>query len=475
MYANGFNDIFLAEYDNNGNELWVKQFGGNNPVGQDERGGIVIDKVNNYLYFSGRFYGTMVIDNDTVTSTSIDPFLAKFDFSGNCEWVIKASSPGTDDRGMAQIVDNNTGTIYWTGILQSNGTLDTFNLQKGSFLAKVSSRGDVIWAKTEFIDIDPVCFKQNNNSLYFGGVTRNDTVSVDTSLLIANYDVDAFLCNTDTNGNVIWAKRFGGDLDDYLTSFDFDSNNNLFLSGTFKDTLIYGSDTISTSAFRDCFIAKMNPNGNLVWIRQTISSNNGNAWGSGLISDVDGNTYLIGKIYTGTTNFGQFTINTTNIMDMFLTRYDSNGNCLGIRQFGYAEGYGVQIDAFGKVYCSGIFYNTISIGSNMLVSHGDADIFIAKSDAITGLGGYNRVQQNQLVIYANPNKGTFNIKVPDDIKTFKDAMLIVYDNTGKETAQFTLDGQSDVPRFDVSNAVSGIYTVKLVQAEKIYIGKMVVE
>ena len=114
-------------------------------------------------------------------------------------------------------------------------------------------------------------------------------------------------------------------------------------------------------------------------------------------------------------------------------------------------------------------------GSNTFTSYGMQDGFIVKSDAITGIGEKQANPQNQLIIYTNPNKGTFTIKVPDAVKTFKDAWLYVYDITGKETARFSLDKESDTPHFNVSKAKAGSYNIKLIQGDKVYFGEMIVQ
>ena len=93
----------------------------------------------------------------------------------------------------------------------------------------------------------------------------------------------------------------------------------------------------------------------------------------------------------------------------------------------------------------------------------------------TGLNVLPNKYENSIILYPNPNSGIFSIKAPDAIKTFKDAWLYVYDNTGKETARFSLDKESDTPHFNISKTAKGTYTVKLMQESKTYIGQMIVE
>ena len=85
------------------------------------------------------------------------------------------------------------------------------------------------------------------------------------------------------------------------------------------------------------------------------------------------------------------------------------------------------------------------------------------------------MSNNQLIIYANPNKGTFNIKVPDGVTNLDGAVLIVYDNVGREASRFSLDNSSEHPHFDVANAASGMYIIKLIQGNKVYVGKLVMQ
>ncbi|MBL7745953.1 MAG: T9SS type A sorting domain-containing protein, partial [Chitinophagaceae bacterium] len=204
-------------------------------------------------------------------------------------------------------------------------------------------------------------------------------------------------------------------------------------------------------------------------------SASGNADFYTLSTNDDGTSYLIGS-FSGSTQIGPFNLSTGNTDDVFVARLDKNGNWLGITNFGEGQGYGMQEDITGDFYISGIFKNTMNIGSTVLTSAGNYDIFIAKSSAITGIGGNERSMQSQLSIYANPNKGSFRIKIPEDIATYEASVLLVFDQQGREITRFTLSLTDDeTPVFDVDKAGPGIYMVQLVQGAISYCGKMVVE
>jgi len=107
------------------------------------------------------------------------------------------------------------------------------------------------------------------------------------------------------------------------------------------------------------------------------------------------------------------------------------------------------------------------------------DAFVAKHDLITGMPPSNKSDEtdNDLFIYANPNKGAFNVRVPQELSNLNNAMLYVYDNTGHETARFKMEDfhTGETPFFDITYISKGQYTVKLIKEGKIYTGKVVIE
>ncbi|MBS1765608.1 MAG: T9SS type A sorting domain-containing protein [Bacteroidetes bacterium] len=191
--------------------------------------------------------------------------------------------------------------------------------------------------------------------------------------------------------------------------------------------------------------------------------------------DSDGLFYIVGS-FCGSANFGSYNVSTTNNQDVFIARYDDNGDCLGVRHFGFAVGGSVEVDSNGNVIIAGGFSNTINIGSTSLTSYGGGDMFFAKSDAITGIGeGNSRMANNQLFIYANPNAGKCNITVPDDFLNEKNLTLSIYDNIGRLIQQQTLEMNEGKIKINLEQEAKGIYNVTLSSKRKSYSGKIVFE
>src|SRR5262245_29680250 len=89
------------------------------------------------------------------------------------------------------------------------------------------------------------------------------------------------------------------------------------------------------------------------WVKQPIGSGS-NSYD--IITDVSGNSYVTGTISNSNSNyssatvvFGTYTLTVSNV-DMFLAKYDSEGNVLWARQAisHWANGgYGVSLDSSG--------------------------------------------------------------------------------------------------------------------------------
>ncbi|MFZ9943900.1 MAG: T9SS type A sorting domain-containing protein [Bacteroidia bacterium] len=102
--------------------------------------------------------------------------------------------------------------------------------------------------------------------------------------------------------------------------------------------------------------------------------------------DDQGNTYLISE-YTGTRTFGSFSLTASANNQAYAAKMDPLGNVLWVKALGYplknSNAAGIVV-ADGGVYVSGLYYNYIEIDSILLSGPGQTDIFLAKLDTATG-------------------------------------------------------------------------------------------
>ena len=103
-------DAWVAKYDSDGNQLWIKQFGS---AGDDQTFRLNIDNDDNIFltgYTNGNLGGT--------NAGSFDAWVSRFDTDGNQVWIQQYGTPEFD-QGYGISTDN-AGNLYATGITQGS-------------------------------------------------------------------------------------------------------------------------------------------------------------------------------------------------------------------------------------------------------------------------------------------------------------------------------------------------------------------
>jgi hypothetical protein len=162
------------------------------------------------------------------------------------------------------------------------------------------------------------------------GYFSNDTIAFGSAyhLNSSASSSDIFLGKFDGNGTVAWIKGAVGRGNDYAYSTATDASGNIFVCGSFtSDTLLFGSflviNTVIGSGFRDLFVAKFDSNGNPLWARGAGGTNTDEAYSVAV--DATGNCYVTGYYGSSAITFGTYTLTQTGIKDIFLSKYDANG------------------------------------------------------------------------------------------------------------------------------------------------------
>ena len=99
-----------------------------------------------------------------------------------------------------------------------------------------------------------------------------------------------------------------------------------------------------------------------------------------IVTDENGNSYVTGY-FSGTAQFGSFSLNSAGGEDIFIAKYNPRGVCLWAKSAGGTDidhGRAVSIDKQGNLYVTGFFKDTATFDTTNLVSRGGSDIFIAK-------------------------------------------------------------------------------------------------
>jgi hypothetical protein len=362
-----FSDAFFAKYDATGTQLWSKQL---STSGQESAWGISADG-----------FGNVYVQGDTNSSLFgqsaglWDVWLAKYDGIGNELWSRQLGTSGVDEYGT--VAADPLGGAYISG-----RTTDSLGGPNGGggdqFLARYSAEGNLLWTRQlaspgensySRLTVD------GSGNVYIAGAIRDSLFGTNAG------GWDAYLAKYDRSGTFLWGKQFGTTVDDLQSGgVSADALGNLYLLGSTKGNL--GGQN---SGDYDVFLTKFTADGMQLWTRQFGTANNDYGdylFGGGVATDGLGNVYIAANV--GYTSSGQF-----DGGDVYIAKYDTNGNLVWSQQVGSPEGEGrqrISTDGQGSVYFSG--YTQGSFGGPL---DGVQDAFLGKiRDTSFLLGDYNR-------------------------------------------------------------------------------------
>ncbi|MBI4688877.1 MAG: SBBP repeat-containing protein [Nitrospirae bacterium] len=348
-------DLFLVKHDVDGNRLWTRQIGTSS---NDYAYGAAVDGSGN-VYVTGGTYGSL--DANT-NAGGYDVFLVKYDANGNKLWT-RQMGTSSDDIAYGVASDSN-GNVYIAGGTYGGLGGCTSAGEYDIFLVKYDSDGNKLWTRQAGTSSDDIAYGvavDGNGDVY---VTSGTYGSFDYNTNSGGYDI--FLVKYDSNGKKLWTSQTGTSSDDIAYGIAVDSNGNVYVSGT-----TYGSLDGNTNAGEyDIFLIKYDLNGNKLWTRQMGTSSDDITYGVAV--DNSGNAYITGWTYDSLD--GNITMGDA---DLFLIKYDSNGNKLWTSQTGTSSAdyaLGVALESGGDTYVTGITYGSLDGNANA----GGLDVFVMK-------------------------------------------------------------------------------------------------
>ena len=361
LFCSGGADLFIVKYDSFGNLLWAKSAGGSN----DEIGyGITTDAIGN-VYLTGSFSSPLVIfGNDTlINAGSRDIFIVKYNSFGNVVWAKSVGGTG-DDEGNG-IATDSVENVYVTGYFYSPsiyiGTDTLINMGYHNVITiKSDSSGNVIWAKSfggSSVDEGFGITANTRGDIFVTGNFQSPSIilGVDTLTNTGSYNV--FVVKFNSLGNIVWAKSAQGSGGDHGNSAASDKNCNVFVTGTFGSSSIkFGNITLINSGSVDVFIVKYDSIGVVIWAKSQGGVNW--EWANHVTTDINGNAYISGWFSSPILDFGNNSLINNGSDDIFIAKYNPSGDVIWARSAGGSgsdEGRSVAIDFAGNIYVTGYF------------------------------------------------------------------------------------------------------------------------
>lgn len=490
LTSNGGSDVFIAKYDINGNYQWAISFGGSS---NESSYGLSIDGDNNII-ISGSFQNTIDFDPSSnivnlTSAGSSDIFIAKYDANGNYIWAQSFGDFGAD-LGAATVIDSNNNIFlcgtFWGNVDFDYGPSSTIlntTTGNGVYLAKYTTAGNLIWAKKIVSDGTNNCYSlvlDNNENVYTTGSfigTADFDASINVSNLTSVGQDDIFLTKYDASGSFIWAKKLGGVGIDFGYGLICDMTNHLIVTGTFESTADFdpssNTTNLTSNGSTDIFLAKYDSNGNYIWAKSTGGPMTDVAYN--IITDNVGNIYETGR-FDGNVDFDP-SLNIANLSsagnyDIFLSKYDSNGNYLFAEKFGNTNldmGSSITLDNVNNIYIYGWFNGTVdfdpSTNVSSLTSVGGTNGFFAKYNSSSQ--NIKDLSENPILCYPNPNDG----KVTLQLKNPTNSLITITNALGVKVFQKEFN-YSDTITFEFE-VDTGIYFLNYESENEKYFVKLV--
>jgi uncharacterized delta-60 repeat protein len=308
----GSTDAVLLKYSRNGELILKKTWGGSEADGANAA---VLDGEGN-LFVAAH---TRSFD---AAKAYYDIALLKYTTEGELLWQTTWGGPSTEFP-FAMAIDPNGG-IYIVGYTDSFGAG-----RSDALILKYDSNGNLLWRRIWGLDMEDearAVVIDSSGDVLVAGSTR-----------VAGGGDEMLLLKYSTDGELRWAKAFGGYNNDAAEAVALDKSDNIYMAGR---TLSFIDDRY------DVMLLKLSPDGEIGWQRSWSGDTDVDDYADAIVVNEDGIVYVAGS----TINSGE------GFEDVLFLGYSQSGDLLWQRTWGsYYWDYPVAatLSESGVLYLTG--------------------------------------------------------------------------------------------------------------------------
>ncbi len=324
--------------------------------------------------------------------------------SPNWDWAVAYGCPGGEY--CYDLASDHAGNIFTTGYFHGSVDFDpgpgedVQNSQGGLgiYLLKLDGQGQHVWARS----IGGPGYKFGNDmaldflgNIYligqFGGTIDFDP-GPDTVELTSNGELDVFIAKFNGSGQLLWAKGFGGEMNDFARAIVLDEvHHALFLAGSMRGTVDFNLGTavneLTSDSTTDVFMVKYDTSGTFNWARSISGTGDVICGGAALNPSGNGGLIVAGR-FEGTIDLDPDTSAelhqpSNGATDIFISAVDMEGHlswAWGIGGTQFEQVRDVASAHSDLIAITGSFQGTVDFDagadSAMLTSAGANEMFV---------------------------------------------------------------------------------------------------
>lgn len=400
--GNGLEDVYVVKTDASGNLEWEKTYGGSN----NDHG----------YYITHTNDGGYIFCGETFSYGLMKAFVIRINSVGDTIWT--KFYPGyytARARHILPTTDN--------GFIICGGTASTEIGETDVFIFKIDEAGIMQWSKTyggtDYDNAFAMCNTNDDGYLFVGSTS---------SFGVQNFDL--YILKTNSEGDTLWTKTYGGPgYDGGFSVHKLEDNN--FVIGV--ETSNFGASNLNM------VVVKINDDGEIIW-----SSPVGvDIIHRGPFLSLTSDNCIAGCGWNHTYN--------PTTTDMVIFKMDTEGELLWTQIYGGSDyDLGLSIVETSDLGLA-VAGATQSFGSGMF------DMYLVKTNSNGGLTSTHNFQEesSEIQIYPNPCSKVVNVKSKDEISH------IEFINTSGKQYILSLKKRNESLQFDISVLPKGLYLVKI--------------
>ncbi len=323
-----------------------------------------------HVYIAGRFRGKTRLGNQILQAPKdFDGFVSKLSPQGQVLWTLHLAGDGLQEIRDLHVLAS--GALLVTGNFTQDlqvGGQKIVAIQGGCFLFRVNPQGTLQWlvqAGDAGADLGQSITTDSQDNIYLLGSFSGKARFGSISLTQGGF-YDLFVAQLDAKGEFQWVTTTTGSATSTANDITIDSQNQLYVVGQFVADIQLGAFSL-TSKQMDMVVAKLSPQGAFLWAQPTAGD--GVAVPHHILLDSQERPVLIGEV-EGDKSFGSLQLQQPRHGDIFVARMNKQGQFQEVKKNtgnnAHVHPYGATQMPSGQIVVAGEYTGQPTFGNQSL-------------------------------------------------------------------------------------------------------------